>query len=78
MLLHVTSLPAASPSARAGRLGDEAHRFVDFLAAAGCSVWQVLPLVPTHEESHSPYDAPSSMAGNPALISRERQVRPAA
>ena len=73
VLLHVTSLPAASASATSGQLGDEAFRFVDFLAAAGCSVWQVLPLVPTHEESHSPYDAPSSMAGNPALISREHQ-----
>ena len=73
VLLHVTSLPAASASATSGQLGDEAYRFVDFLAAAGCSVWQVLPLVPTHEESHSPYDAPSSMAGNPGLISREHQ-----
>jgi 4-alpha-glucanotransferase len=68
VLLHVTSLPPASPG-EAGQLGDEAHGFVDFLAAAGCSVWQVLPLVPTHEETYSPYDAPSSMAGNPALIS---------
>ena len=73
VLLHVTSLPPDSEGG-AGRLGDEAHRFVDFLAAAGCSVWQVLPLVPTHEESHSPYDAPSSMAGNPELISRERRA----
>ena len=73
VLLHVTSLPAASTSAASGQLGDEAYRFVDFLAAAGCSVWQVLPLVPTHEESHSPYDAPSSMAGNPGLISRDHQ-----
>ena len=69
VLLHVTSLPPASPGEEAGQLGDGAHRFVDFLNAAGCSVWQVLPLVPTHEETHSPYDAPSSMAGNPALIS---------
>ena len=34
VLLHVTSLPAA-PDATSGQLGDEAHRFVDFLAAAG-------------------------------------------
>jgi 4-alpha-glucanotransferase len=74
VLLHVTSLPATSPGTTAGDLGDEAYRFVDFLAATGCSVWQVLPLVPTHEESRSPYDAPSAMAGNPALISRERQA----
>ncbi|RYP86249.1 4-alpha-glucanotransferase [Nocardioides guangzhouensis] len=73
VLLHVTSLPAA-PDRETGDLGDEAYRFVDFLAATGCSVWQVLPLVPTHEESRSPYDAPSAMAGNPALISREHQA----
>ena len=74
VLLHVTSLPSSpGASATSGQLGDEAHRFVDFLAAAGCSVWQVLPLVPTHEESHSPYDALSAMAGSPALISREHQ-----
>ena len=73
VLLHVTSLPAA-PGRESGDLGDAAYRFVDFLAATGCSVWQVLPLVPTHEESRSPYDAPSAMAGNPALISREHQA----
>jgi 4-alpha-glucanotransferase len=76
VLLHVTSLPPARESvedAAGGDLGDEAYRFVDFLADAGCSVWQVLPLVPTHVEG-SPYNAPSSMAMNPTLISRERQA----
>lgn len=68
VLLHVTSLPGS------GDLGDEAHRFVDFLADAGCSVWQVLPLVPTHEDDGSPYNSLSAMAGNPDLISREHQV----
>ncbi|HET8561415.1 MAG TPA: 4-alpha-glucanotransferase [Marmoricola sp.] len=67
VLLHVTSLPGQ------GDMGDEAFRFVDFLADAGCSVWQVLPLVPTHEGG-SPYDGLSAMAGNPELISRERQA----
>ncbi len=67
VLLHVTSLSG-------GDLGDAAYRFVDFLATAGCSVWQVLPLVPTHPEDGSPYNALSAMAGNPALISREHQV----
>jgi 4-alpha-glucanotransferase len=73
VLLHVTSLPRSGDSP-AGDLGDEAHRFVDFLADAGCSVWQVLPLVPTHPGDGSPYNAPSAMAGNPDLISRERQA----
>jgi 4-alpha-glucanotransferase len=69
VLLHVTSLPPSSTGQ--GDLGSEAYRFVDWLEAAGCSVWQVLPLVPTHEEDRSPYNALSSMAGNPELISRE-------
>ena len=62
----MTSLPGDGHTSGAGDLGDAAYRFVDFLAAAGCSVWQVLPLVPTHEEDGSPYNALSAMAGNPA------------
>lgn len=75
VLLHITSLPAhgASTGSTSGDLGEEAHRFVDFLADAGCSVWQVLPLVPTHQADRSPYNALSTMAGSPDLISRERQ-----
>ena len=61
VLLHVTSLPS-------GRLGAEARAFVDFLADAGCTVWQVLPLVPTHEGDGSPYSAISTMAGNTDLV----------
>jgi 4-alpha-glucanotransferase len=73
VLLHITSLPSAGDSSdfRPGDLGPEAYRFVDFLAAAGCSVWQVLPLVPTHESDRSPYNALSAMAGSPELISDE-------
>lgn len=67
VLLHVTSLP--SEPGEPGDLGDTAYRFVDFLAAAGCTVWQVLPLVPTHPAEGSPYNALSAMAGNPDLIS---------
>jgi 4-alpha-glucanotransferase len=66
VLLHITSLPSAGTSS--GDLGPAAYRFVDFLAAAGCTVWQVLPLVPTHEADRSPYNALSAMAGNPELI----------
>ena len=39
ILLHLTSLPG-------GRLGDEAYRFADWLAEAGQSWWQLLPLGP--------------------------------
>ena len=65
VLLHPTSLP--SPYG-AGDLGHSAFRFVEFLAAAGVSVWQLLPLGPTHPD-RSPYDAVSAFAGNPELIS---------
>ena len=76
VLLHVTSLPPSGPSSSSsgGDLGDGAYRFVDFLAAAGCSVWQVLPLAPTHPGDGSPYNALSAMAGNAELISREHQA----
>jgi 4-alpha-glucanotransferase len=58
--LHITSLPG-------GRLGPAARDFVDWLAAAGQSVWQVLPLsVP--DEHHSPYKSPSAFAASPALL----------
>ncbi|WP_188778416.1 4-alpha-glucanotransferase [Marmoricola endophyticus] len=58
--LHVTSLPE-------GRLGDSARAFVDWLAAAGQSVWQLLPLsVP--DEAGSPYKSPSAFACSPALL----------
>lgn len=67
ILLHVTSLP--SPFGL-GDLGPEAYRFVEFLAAAGQSYWQVLPLTPTHAGmGHSPYFSASVFAGNPLLVS---------
>src|SRR5918992_1719907 len=59
VLLHPTSLPY-------GRLGEEAYRFVDWLAAAGQSWWQVLPLGPP-DPFASPYASPSAFAGSPAL-----------
>jgi 4-alpha-glucanotransferase len=65
VLLHPTSLPG--PRAQ-GDLGPEAYRFVDFLAGSGLSVWQTLPLGPTHED-FSPYQCLSVHAGNPRLIS---------
>ena len=71
VLLHVTSLPGPAAS---GDLGDEAYRFVDFLEAAGCSVWQLLPLAPTHPDDGSPYNALSAMAGNAAMISTEHRA----
>jgi 4-alpha-glucanotransferase len=60
IFLHPTSLPG-------GTLGDEAFRFVDWLAAAGQSWWQVLPLGPP-DEYGSPYRAASAFAGSPRLL----------
>src|SRR2546428_13436424 len=60
VLLHVTSLPV-------GRLGAEAYAFVDWLAAAGQTWWQVLPLGPP-DEHRSPYKAAPAFPGSPALL----------
>ena len=67
ILLHITSLPGPYSN---GDLGSEAFRFVDFLAESGVSVWQTLPINPTHEDG-SPYQCLSAHAGNPYLISLE-------
>jgi 4-alpha-glucanotransferase len=62
VLLHPTSLPS-------GRLDRDAYRFVDWLAAAGQSWWQVLPLGPPDEHG-SPYRSPSAFAASPQLLAR--------
>jgi 4-alpha-glucanotransferase len=50
---------------------EEAYRFVDWLAAAGQSWWQVLPLGPP-DPTGSPYNASSAFAGSPALLAAPR------
>lgn len=70
VLLHPTSLPGRFGI---GELGAEAFAFVDFLAAAGQSWWQVLPLGPAGY-GNSPYSAFSAFAGNPLMICLERLV----
>jgi 4-alpha-glucanotransferase len=70
ILLHPTSLPGPFGN---GDLGPEAYAFVDFLAAAGQSWWQVLPLGPTGY-GDSPYACYSAFAGNTLLISPEQLV----
>src|SRR5512143_3316418 len=67
VLLHPTSLPGPYGI---GDLGAEAYRWLDFLASAGCHLWQVLPLGPTGY-GDSPYQSFSAFAGNPYLISPE-------
>ena len=70
ILLHPTSLPGKFGI---GDLGDDAYAFVDFLAASGQSLWQVLPLGPTGY-GDSPYQCFSAFAGNHLLISPARLV----
>src|SRR3977135_2309895 len=67
LLLHVTSLP--SPYG-IGDVGPAALSWIDRLAQAGQSWWQMLPLGPTGY-GNSPYQALSSFAGNGLLISPE-------
>jgi 4-alpha-glucanotransferase len=62
--LHLTSLPG-------GRLGREAYRFVDWLAAAGQTWWQVLPLGPP-DRYRSPYKARSAFAAWPGFLEDPR------
>ncbi len=64
ILLHPTSLPGAHGS---GDLGSAAFHFVDWLAAAKQSLWQVLPLGGVGP-GNSPYMSPSAFAGNELLI----------
>ena len=62
IILHISSLPGAYGI---GDLGRSAFDFVDFLAAAGQSYWQVLPLGPVADiAAWSPYMSTSAMAGN--------------
>src|SRR3954447_13676655 len=60
--LHPTSLPS-------GRLGQEAYAWVDWLAEAGQSWWQMLPLGPPDEHG-SPYASASAFAAWPGLLEK--------
>ena len=71
VLLHVSSLP--SPHG-IGDLGPAAHAFADWCAAAGLTIWQMLPVGPVGP-GDSPYASTSSFAGEPLFISLELLVR---
>lgn len=68
VLLHPTSLPSSDTD---GALGDNASRFIQFLADAGFSVWQMLP-IQAPDKYGSPYQCSSVNAGNPQLISLKK------
>ena len=64
VLCHITSLPGDQ---KFGDFGQDAYKFVDFLSNSGFSMWQILPLGPTHSDN-SPYLSLSAHAGNTNLI----------
>ncbi len=61
-LLHLGSLDAA--------LGRGGRAFIDWLADAGYSVWQILPVGPTGADG-SPYWVRSDYAGRYAFVDRQ-------
>lgn len=69
VLLHLGSLEAA--------LGRGGRRFIDWLAEAGFSVWQILPAGPTGSDG-SPYWVRSDFAGERAFLDPEElpQAKP--
>ena len=64
ILMPVFSLPGPFGI---GTLGKEAFAFVDFLARAKQTYWQILPIGPTGY-GDSPYQSFSAFAGNPYFI----------
>ena len=70
ILMPVASLPGKYGI---GTLGKESYRFVDMLAEAGQSYWQILPLGPT-SYGDSPYQSFSTFAGNPYFIDPEMLI----
>ena len=73
ILLSVSSLPSRYGI---GCFDQTAYDFVDWLAAAGQTYWQILPLGPTSfgPSDDSPYQAYSAFAGNPYFISLDELV----
>src|SRR5687767_7185405 len=65
-LLHLSSLDAG--------LGRGGRACIDWLAEAGFSVWQLLPLGPPGPDG-SPYWVRSDSAGNPAFIDPQELPR---
>ena len=68
ILMHPTSLPSRGGI---GDLGPAAYEFVNWLAAAKQTLWQILPFGPVGY-GNSPYSCTSAFAGNVLMISLER------
>ena len=74
ILLAVSSLPSKYGI---GCFDQAAYDFVDWLAEAGQTYWQILPLGPTSfgASDDSPYQGYSAFAGNPYFISLDALVK---
>ena len=70
ILLPVSCLPSKYGI---GCFSKEAYQWIDQLKEAGQSYWQILPLNPT-SFGDSPYQSPSSFAGNPYFIDLEELI----
>ncbi|MEE1199951.1 MAG: 4-alpha-glucanotransferase [Christensenellales bacterium] len=70
ILLPIFSLPSKYGI---GCFSKEAYDFVDWLADAGQTYWQILPLGPT-SYGDSPYQSFSTFAGNPYFIDLEALI----
>jgi 4-alpha-glucanotransferase len=71
ILLPVASLPSEYGI---GCFDECAYEFIDRLASAGQSYWQILPMGPTGY-GDSPYQSFSTFAGNPYFISLKELVK---
>ena len=63
VICHISSLPE-------GKLGKGARDFVDKIASAGFTIWQVLPLNPAGQGG-SPYSSYAAFAGDPSFIDHD-------
>ncbi len=70
VVLHLTSLPGPHG---VGDAGADARRFVDWLARAGQTVWQMLPVNPIGP-ADSPYQCPSAFAGSGLMVALQPLV----
>ncbi|GJP73348.1 hypothetical protein CLOP_g4076 [Closterium sp. NIES-67] len=75
VLVHPTSLPGPHGI---GDFGPGAFKFLDWLESTGCTIWQVLPLVPPGRKSGedgSPYAGQDANCGNTLLLSLDLLVQ---
>ncbi len=70
VLLPVSSIPSKYGI---GTFSKQAYEFIDLLAQAGQTYWQILPLGPTGY-GDSPYQSFSTFAGNPYYIDLETLI----